>query len=450
MNIKNLFNILKKHSSIIIPCIILFAVATINSFMYIGLLEDGHHHFWEALTSRNIFLGHEGFSHFPFNSRYFPTILNHLSVGLSVALGIISIKSLLFIFTFVSYITPAFVLIIIYLNIPDDKKNAFEIILLSFLMCLVYMIYQIWTENLITGLFVWVVFVIYYYSNFNNLSKFNIISLILFSTMIISSHPMAAVFSPILIVTGIIKYFNTKNLKPSTNIAITSSFILLFFALLFNIYFIIHPIFPINDYLSLKIFKNINFIFFLISVLFILYLSFSKQGKVKCQSCTISFFILCALLVNILTFNVRTSIGFVYRVLGFYLPLFFIILILITEKLKLSVKTINIKILNIVLCFIILTNSFHYGISWKEYINSLEHDITKSKKANITEVMKYHIYQQYSLPFILIFIPSLSNNKNLKKYLPVYFFEESVHEIINRKKSLKKFNIDIDDIILYD
>ncbi|MGE4384241.1 MAG: hypothetical protein AB7E39_00030 [Endomicrobiaceae bacterium] len=123
---------------------------------------------------------------------------------------------------------------------------------------------------------------------------------------------------------------------------------------------------------------------------------------------------------------------------------------MITEKLKLSVKAINIKILNIVLCFIILINSFHYGSLWKKYINSLEQEILNSKKTDITEVMKYHIYHKYSLPFILIFIPSLSNNKNLKKYLPVHFFEKSVIEITDRKKALKKFNIDIDDIILYD
>lgn len=450
MNIKNFLKILQNNSSIIVVSIILLIVTIINSVMYIGLLEDGHHHFWQALTTNNIFLGHEGFSLFPYNSRYFPTILSHLSVGIPIYLGIFSIKYLLFIFTFVSYITPLMILLIIYFNIPQDKKSVFELILLSFLICLVYMIYQIWTENLITGLFLWVIFIIYYYSDFNNLSILNIISILLFSILIISSHPMVVVFIPVLLILGIKKYINTSKINLSYKIVIITSFILLFYAFLFNIYFIINPIFPIKDYSSFKIFNNINFILFFISILLMLYISFSKNGNQKCYNCKISFIILCFLILNILTFNVRTSIGFTYRILGFYSPLFFIVLILISEKLKLAINFINIKTINIILCFIILMNSFYYGASWMKYIKSLEQEIINSKKTNITEVMKYHIYHKYSLPFILIFIPTLSNNNNLQNYLPVTFFEDSMDEIINKKENLKKFNINIDNIIKLD
>ena len=85
-----------------------------------------------------------------------------------------------------------------------------------------------------------------------------------------------------------------------------------------------------------------------------------------------------------------------------------------------------------------------------KYIKSLEQEIINSKKTNITEVVKYHIYHKYSLPFILIFIPTLSNNNNLQNYLPVTFFEDSMDEIINKKENLKKFNINIDNIIKLD
>ncbi|MDD3053771.1 MAG: hypothetical protein PHG84_05155 [Endomicrobiaceae bacterium] len=447
MNIKKFLKILQNNSSIIVVSIILLIVTIINSVMYIGLLEDGHHHFWQALTTNNIFLGHEGFSLFPYNSRYFPTILAHLSVGIPIYLGIFSIKYLLFIFTFVSYITPLMILLIIYFNIPQDKKSVFELILLSFLICLVYMIYQIWTENLITGLFLWVIFVIYYYADFNNLSILNIVSILLFSIIIISSHPMVVIFIPVLLILGIKKYINTTKIKLSHKIVLIASFILLFYAFLFNTYFIVNPIFPMKDYFSFKIFQNINFILFFISTLLMLYISLSRNGNQKCYNCKISFIILCFLIINILTFNVRTSVGFTYRILGFYSPLFFIVLILISEKLKLAINFINIKTINIILCFIILMNSFYYGASWMKYIKSLEQEIINSQKTNITEVIKYNIYHKYSLPFILIFIPTLSNNNNLHNYLPVTFFQDSMNEIINKKETLKKFNIDIDNII---
>lgn len=450
MNVKKIFKILTEQWSILIPAAALFTLAVINSFMYIGLLEDGHHHFWKALITDNIFLGHEGISHFPYNSRYFPTLLSHLSVGISVSLGIISIKNLLFIFTFVSYISPVIFLTIIYLNIPKDKKFIFELILLSFLICLIYMVYQIWTENLSTGLFLWIIFIIYYYTDFNNMSKINTISLLLFSIMLISSHPMVVIFIPLLLFLGISKYIKTPKIKLFNKIIIILSFIALFCACLFNIYFIIHPIFPFKDYMSFTIFKNTDFIFFLISIFMILYLSFSKNEKTKCYNCTIAFFILCFLLFNILTFNVKTHIGFTYRILGFYSPLFFILLILVYAKLNLSLKIINIKILNMVLCIVILTNSLYYGKAWMKYINNLEQYIVKSEKTDITEIIQYHIYHPYSLPFILIFIPSLSNNNNLKNFLPANFFKESINEIVENKKTLKKFNIDIDNIVKYD
>lgn len=103
-----------------------------------------------------------------------------------------------------------------------------------------------------------------------------------------------------------------------------------------------------------------------------------------------------------------------------------------------------------VLCIVILTNSLYYGKAWMKYINNLEQYIVKSEKTDITEIIQYHIYHQYSLPFILIFIPSLSNNNNLKNFLPANFFKESINEIVENKKTLKKFNIDIDNIVKYD
>ena len=150
--------LLEDNIFIIIVLIIFFCLSVINSICNVGLIEDGVHHFWEAITSNNIFVGHEGTSSFPYNSRHFPSIFSHLITGLFVLSGIVKIKILLMIFTFISYFAPALFLYCIYLNINNNRKYIFEIILLSFLLEIIFLNYQIWTENFMTGLFLWNIF----------------------------------------------------------------------------------------------------------------------------------------------------------------------------------------------------------------------------------------------------------------------------------------------------
>ncbi len=207
---------IKENISILTVLICFLFIAIFNAFMHIGIIEDGYHHFWEALLAENIWIGHDGTTAFPFNSRYFPSLIQHFSVGILVLLGVTNIKILLFVFTVTSYLLPVIILLIIYLNIPREKKNCFEIILLYFFTCMNFMIYQIWTENFLTGLFLWVIFVIYYYNDFDRLSKFNLLTLVLFSICLISSHPMTAVFVVPMIIFAIIKQYRTKNISSST------------------------------------------------------------------------------------------------------------------------------------------------------------------------------------------------------------------------------------------
>ena len=87
-----------------------------------------------------------------------------------------------------------------------------------------------WAENFITGLFLWTICVIYYYSDFDKLSKINLISLIVFSLCLISSHPMTAIFVIPMIIFAIIKQYKTKNISKLINIVLVLSYILLFIA----------------------------------------------------------------------------------------------------------------------------------------------------------------------------------------------------------------------------
>ena len=137
---------IKENISMLIVLICFLFIAIFNAFMNIGIIEDGCHHFWEALIAENIWTGHEGTSSFPFNSRYFPSLIQHLSVGILVLLGITNIKIILFIFTLTSYLLPILILLLIYLNIPKHKRNCFEIILLYFLTCMNFTMIEVFLE----------------------------------------------------------------------------------------------------------------------------------------------------------------------------------------------------------------------------------------------------------------------------------------------------------------
>ena len=170
-----------KNLSFLVSVIVLTIVSVFNSFMYVGLLEDGAYRFFEALTHDRFLLGSGHFDCIPYNLRYFSSIVYHFAVGFSVnCLNILNIKYLLYLFTFFSYFRYVIILIIIYLNLPKNKKHNFEIILLSFLLTFTFTSYQIWAENLMTGLFIWVLFAIFYYVEFNELTLFNKICIVFF------------------------------------------------------------------------------------------------------------------------------------------------------------------------------------------------------------------------------------------------------------------------------
>ncbi len=455
---------IKENTSIIIVLICLSFVAVFNAFMNIGIIEDGCHNFWEALIADNIWLGHEGIDEFPFNSNYFPSLIQHLSVGIPILLGLTSIKILLFIFTFVSYFLPTLFLFIIYLNTPKNKRENFEIIILSFLICMIFMIHLVWAENLITGLFLWTIFVIYYYVDFDKLSKINLISLIIFSLCLISSHPMTAVFALPMITFAIIKQLKTKNIPDLTKFCLTTSYIFLFIAFVFNLYFIIEPVYPANDYLSFKfILQQQAFLYFLIVLLCVLIMSITKISNKKTKYLLDFLFILiCCGMLKFVLLEIKTYEGLMYRILGFYVPLFFMLFILFKDFFKLIINYKYVKILNFILLFIFVFHSIHYGKLWNEYLINVKNIMLNNKNIIFEKIVWYDLQHYQSFAKIFVLMPNLfgieqnykiilsgedvSSFKRefLTKDLMCSFIEE---EIYSYKKQLSKFNIKADIFI---
>lgn len=448
---KNLIDKILQLKTILVIVVFFIITAIFNSFMFVGIIEDGHHHFWEALICDNPFVGHEGFSNFPYNSRLFPSFLSHCVTGLLIKLGFLDLSFLLFVFTFISYISPALFLIIIYINIPKIKNNNFEIIVLSFLISLTYMIYQIWTENLITGLFLWCLFVIYYYIDFKHLSLVNFFCLIIFAILIISSHPMVVLFIPILLTFSVKKYIKSQRLKILTHIILNLSFILLITAFVFNIYYILHPIFRENDYFEFARFINIKFVLVIISIILIILISLLSEIRYK-KIMAILLLVSIITILRLLLFNVNPSICFSYRTLGFYCPLFFMISIISMDNFKISINYKYFKILNLVLILIILVNSIYYAISWKRYLNQVNKYISNNQKINLVQIYKYDIYHVHSMPFIFIYVLQLYNNTHMNTYLSVKksqsFLLDNINEkILKNEEKLKKFHIDVKKLI---
>lgn len=384
-------------------------ISIYNSFMFIGIIEDGHHHFWEAITSVNPLVGHEGFNNFPFNSRLFPNFLSHSIVSFISKYNICNIRNLLYIFTFVSYITPLFFLILIYFNLPKKHKNIFEFITLSFLLCLLFMMYQIWTENLLTGLFIYGLFTIYNYSDFNNLSKTNLISLPLFSIFIISSHPMVTIFIPILLLISIEKYIKGKNINLRTKIILLISFILLIYAFLFNCYYILNPIFLENSYFNFSIFFSYKYILFFLPILLIIILSVFRFNKNITKPILI---ILLTLLFLISIFNFPPNLSFNFRTVGLYFPLIFLFFLLFLYIRNISINYNLIHILNIVLMLIIIINTIYYGSKWNNYIKELNTKIQNSHILKLNDIAKFDLAHDHAFAFIFIYVYYCFNNKN--------------------------------------
>lgn len=430
---------------------IFIIIAIFNSFIQIGIIEDGSHHLIEALLADNPVLGHEGFSNFPFNSRMFPTYLPHIFVGYSAFLGITSINFLVSLFTFIVYFSPIIFLLFVFFNIPDEKKENFEIILLSFLICFLFMEYHVWTENINTGLFLWVLFVIYYYVDFKKLTTLNIVSLLAYSFFAISSHPMAIAFILPFLFFGIKKLICTQNLSNKNKSVVIISFCLLFFALIFNLYYLFYPIALPDDYFKFKVFINKQFLVFTISIFFILIISFIGKNKISKRF----FVILSLILFYSLIFKVDSSMGYPYRTLGFYMPLFFMLFIVFKDSFNLQLNYKYLKITNIVLVIIILVNSINTGIVWNKSLNNIKKYTDNVSFIDFSEYLSVipEIHHKASVIPIYLIVTH-KNNCDLKIDLQQYknveynMVPSTINRLKENKNKLSEFNINTDKIVI--
>lgn len=477
-----------KYLSFLVCGIVITFIAVFNSFMYVGLIEDGAYRFFEALTRKNIFLGPGGFPFFPYNLRYFSGIYSHLAVGFSFHyLDILNIKYLLYIFTFVSYFKFLPVLGVIALNFPKNKKEKFEIILLSFLLTFVFASYQIWAENIITGLFVWGLFVIFYYVDFDKLTVFNKFCIVIFSVMLISSHQMVLVFIPILLTIAIKKHISTPNLKLSSGIALRISYILLLIAMPFNFFgaFNMFDDTPVTSghmqmYASvMPLLGNPAFLITFIFVALILFLSFFYNDK---KNDNIKYLItgtLLYIILKLLLLKIPTESRFPNITLGFHITLLFLILLVFIGFFKIKIQYKYIKLINLTLCFVIYVNSIHYGLFWKHYLTNVNKYILYNQKIVVdykdTNVKSYPIltygredeketifpkpyrttHADYIL-YILLFMESLFGKYNFNDFVTVKILPGDICNdvknptrflLIKRKAKLKKVGIDIDSFI---
>lgn len=466
--------------------IVLTVIAVFNSFMFMGLIEDGAYRFFEALTCKNFFLGQGATNISPYNLRYFPSIFSHFTVGFFVNyLGVLNIKYLLYLFTFVSYFKFIIFLIIIYLNLPKNKKDIFEIILLSFLITFTFTSYQVWAENMMTGLFVWVLFVIFYYVDFDKLSVFNKFCIVIFSFMLISSHQMVLVFIPFLLIIAIKKHMTTQNLKISSEILLRVSYIFLFVAIPFNIFGMFDIFFKTvayagqtQKYMDLSpLLGNNAFLMMFLVIITILILSFCKNDKKYDRLKYIVTATLALYILFLLLFKIPTENKFANITLGFHIRLFFFSLLLCIGFLKIKIEYKYIKIINLTLCLLIYMNSLYCGLFWKLYLTNINQYIIDNKKITLgfseKQISVYPIvtasgeqenifpgeyrtcHPKYIL-YLSIFMQGLFSKYDSDKYILIktpkgYYCNDSKHSttflIIKGKDALKRFGIDIDSIV---
>lgn len=447
---KAIIKILNDHIAIILPSVVFLIIAIVYSYVKIGFLGDFEKNFYLAITGDTIWQGSDYNGYSPLLSRYFPLMLSHLSVSISILLGLSNIKYLLTLFAFIVFFSHVIFLIIIYFNFPKDKKDIFMLILLSFLISFFYLQYFILTESFLAGLFIWIVFVIYFYVDFDKLSIFNSISLIIFSIFLISSYPSVVLFIPILLFFGITKYFKTKNIKKSSNIILLFSFIVLTFAFVFNVYCILSP----KSYLgsanfSLQMFKDLNFIAFMLSILVILFFSLFKDIK-KYKKIFITFTIIFSLAIGYIVLQIPPKLGHLYRALSFGIPFLFTLILICIAVFKINLEFIYIKIVNSGLIFWLLIGSLVYA----KNINAHNLEIIDYMLNNQTIAIqkfqrkdtryKFEIY--YAILINPIFIKTNNNCKLLISRQDQH--HTMLMEYISKKIfKLKKFGIDVDKLV---
>lgn len=469
--------------------VVLTLIAVFNSFMYVGLVEDGAYRFFEGLTKKDFLLGVGGFPVFPFNLRYFSSIWSHSSVGFFAnLLEMHNIKYLLYIFTFVSYFKFLIILAVIYLNLPRNKKQFFEMILLSFLLTFAFTSYQVWAENIMTGLFIWVLFVIFYYVDFDKLTVFNKFCIVIFSFMLISSHQMVLIFIPFLLIIALKKDITAQNLKISSVLALRMSYLFLFAAIIFNLFSLFDLYFgapPISvgqkqKYIDISpLLGNTAFVLTCVFIMIILLLSFFKNNYKYDNLKYLITGILLYCILKLLLFEIPTDNKFANITLGFHIPLFFFILIICLGFLNIKPEYKYIKFINLTFCLLIWLNSLHYGLLWKLYLTEINQYIADNKTITLfyseKKIKVYPILARYGqdeletvypgtyftthskyMLYILIFMKKLFDEHKLKDYVVIkksadYICNDTKHSttylVIKRKEMLKKFGIDIDSFI---
>lgn len=269
---------------------------------------------------------------------------------------------------------------------------------------------------------------------------------------------MVAVFIPVLLITGVKKYINDKNLSLSAKIILIYSFILLIFAFIFNCYYILHPIFAAtNEYLQGGVFYGIKMLRLCISVLLILFITVKIKNVKKLKIYNFIYLIACVNIFDDILFNIQSSDGYTYRTLGFYSVLVFMIFLIFFKNIK---NTVYIKIINIVMLALLLANSVQYTRIWDKYLSDVNRHFIANKQINIlydsklniytSQPVFFQVYHYHLHPFVLLLLPetfgiSGSGYKTIVTSQSQSLADFYVSNIIKRKNILKKFSINTDE-----
>ena len=439
---KQFFTILKNHVSILLPVIVLFIIAVINSFSNIGLVIDGPRQFFSALMVNDVFYGKEHIGNYVYIVRYFPSMIPQVSIFLSVLIGITNVKILLTIFTFAIYCSPVIFLIILYLNIPENKKHIFNIILLSFLICFVYMKYFVLSESFLTILFLLIVFVIYFYIDFNKLTIFNLLCLSIFSIFLFSSHPNVIIFIPFFIYVGVSKYLKTQNICFKNNIVIITSFLILIQAFVFNVFCIVYPFAPYHEYLELTMLKDLKFIYFILSVCFIIGLSFfkAKTNKIFIIITILVCFIICYIVINI-----KPVYGVFYRMLNLYITIIFMGFITFISIFKNKINYTYIRILNVMLILSLLISTVVYANKNNAFNLKIVDYISKNKTIPVSHFIRDTVKNKNDEYAAILFLNIFPNPNFCKIEIDL---NDKYHTLFINEERFKKFGMDIGQLLI--
>ncbi|GEM_PF-6748835 len=361
-----IFNLFEKYVLEKLPQITfvsLTVVFFVNAFYNIALLNDGTFNFANILL--NTLWTEE---------RFFATFIVNLPMIIAIKLGSTDFNLFIILQGFWFFFITLICLFTAYINIPSKNKDHFQFVLLSYLITMNFVGAFISSKSFICAGLYWIIAVIFIFEDFNKITYKKLSLLLVVSFLLIKNYEWNVIFVSLLAVYHI---FKIKMLNADMKISKEIFLYMIFFIFLLTISLFIKNFASDQDFFiyiaknplieAFKGWKPFQFLITFAIIALIFSLSFFKNRNKLLFAVLISCF--SCLLLLLIKYNFLYAIA-TYRLLNFFVPLFFSVSLFLVFKKNIFVNFKIIKILNMILLLFFIINISVIAHNWNKSLNN--------------------------------------------------------------------------------